>query len=367
MNAPRPRARELGVRLGRLPTGLLNAITDVPGVKVGHVSLIEGDDVRTGVTALLTHPGDPFSDKTAGAAFILNGFGKTCGLPQLAELGTLETPILLTNTLSVPRVADAVLDWTLARHPEAQSINPLVGECNDGYLNDIRLRAVQPEHVHAALATAFDGPLAEGAVGAGVGMSCYGFKGGIGSASRRIESAGRRGTVRVTLGALVLANFGRPEELLVDGIRVGEALQADRGQAAEQAGDRGGSAILVLGTDAPLDARQLARIARRGALGLARTGSIAHHGSGDFVLAFSTAVRVPHQVSGPLLEPTAVVADAHPLMDMLFQAAVETVEEAVVNALFAAERMVGRAHHVREALPIDNVLDLLHRAGHPIG
>ncbi|HEY3061370.1 MAG TPA: P1 family peptidase [Chloroflexota bacterium] len=354
MSDTRPRARDIGLRLGGLPPAEWNAITDVAGVRVGHVSVMAESNVRTGVTAIQTHEGDPFDEKTVAAAFVLNGFGKTCGLPQLAECGTLETPILLTNTLSVPRVADAVLDWALKRHPEAQSINPLVGECNDAYLNDIRGRHVQPEHVWEAIETASDGAVAEGAVGAGVGMSCYGYKGGIGTASRRAEHSGSAHIV----GALVLANFGRPEELMIDGVRIGELLaSSDTAPALD------GSVMVIVATDAPLDARQLGRLARRGALGLARTGSVAHHGSGDFVLTFTTAGRVPHRISGPLLPPRATVADAHPLMDTLFQAAVESVEEAVINALTRAETMVGRDGHVRQGLPLERVRELLMRAG----
>jgi D-aminopeptidase len=353
MSTPRPRARGIGIRPGRLPVGRLNAITDVPGVRVGHVSLIEGADVRTGVTAIWPHGGNPFTEKSVAAAFVLNGFGKTCGLPQLAELGTLETPLLLTNTLSVPRAADALLEWTLARNPEAQSVNPVVGECNDAYLNDIRGRHVRVEHALQAIDSATGGEVEEGAVGAGVGMSCYGFKGGIGTASRHVEVS----SAAFEVGALVLANFGRAEELMVDGVRVGEALVA-RPRNAE-AGAPGGSIMVVLATNAPLDARQLGRIARRGALGLARTGSIAHHGSGDFILAFSTEGHVPHQVSSALLERRAVVADAHPLMDMLFQAAVESVEESVLNALLRADTVAGRDGHVREGLPIDRLLEVM--------
>jgi D-aminopeptidase len=353
----RPRARDVGLRLGRLPPGPLNAITDVEGVRVGHVSLVAGEDIRTGVTAILPHEGDPFDANAQAAAFVLNGFGKTCGLPQLAELGTLETPIVLTNTLSVPRVADTVLDWTLARHPDAQSANPVVGECNDGYLNDIRGRHVQREHVLEALDAASEGPVVEGAVGAGVGMSCFGHKGGIGTASRRLELP----EITCDLGALVLANFGRTEELVIDGVRVGEVLSGGPPTAGLASPD--GSVMVVLATDAPLDARQLGRLCRRGALGLARTGAIAHHGSGDFVLAFSTTELVPRRVVSPFLDPRPVVAEAHPLMDVLFQAAVETVEEAVVNALLRARTVVGRAGHVRQALPLEPVLDLLDRAG----
>jgi D-aminopeptidase len=357
MNAVRPRARDLGLRLGRLPPGPLNAITDVAGTSVGHVSIVAGADVRTGVSAIRTHQNDPFTQKTAAAAFVLNGFGKTCGLPQIAELGVLETPIVLTNTLSVPRAADALLDWTLARHPDAQSVNPLVGECNDAYLNDIRGRHVLAEHVLRAIDRSSSGPVAEGAVGAGVGMSCYGYKGGIGTASRAIGS----GEVAFVVGALVLANFGRPEELTLDGVRIGELLAHNQPSAESQIG--GGSVMVIVGTDAPLDARQLGRIARRAALGLARTGSIAHHGSGDFVLAFSSTNRVPHRPPGPFLEPRALLADAHRLMDGLFLASVESVEEAVINALLRSETVQGRAGHVREALPIEPVVALLRTAG----
>jgi D-aminopeptidase len=356
----RPRARDIGLRPGRLPPGALNGLTDVAGVRVGHASLVDGQDIRTGVTAILTHGGDPFTEKTIAAAFVLNGYGKTCGLAQLAELGVLETPIVLTNTLSVPRAADAVLDWTLAHHPDVYSVNPVVGECNDAFLNDIRGRHIRAEHVLQAIDEATSDALEEGVVGAGVGMSCFGYKGGIGSASRQV--ADKPSGLEFVVGGLVLANFGRREELVMDGVRVGEALSSGE-PSVQRAAAGGGSVMVVLGTDAPLDARQLGRIARRGALGLARTGSIAHNGSGDFILAFTTAGCTPHQATSPLLDPRALLADAHSLMDGLFQAAVETVEEAVLNALLRAETVVGRDGHVREALPIEPVVERLRQAG----
>jgi D-aminopeptidase len=346
-----PRARDVGLGLGLLPTGELNAITDVGGVRVGHVSIVEGDRVRTGVTAILTHEGDPFRAKTPAAAFVLNGFGKTCGLPQVAELGVLETPILLTGTLAVPRVADALIDWTIARNPDVLSVNPVVGECNDGYLNDIQGRHVRAEHVFAALEGAAAGPVAEGAVGAGVGMTCYGWKGGIGTSSRRSEA--------FAVGALVLTNFGQREELRIDGAPVGREL-ARAGGGAEV--DGGGSVMVIVGTDAPLDARQLGRVARRGALGLARTGGTAGHGSGDFILAFSNAEPIPHRPPTSLLT-RRVVAEDGPLISSLFQATVEAVEEAVINSLLMAETTRGREGRVRSAIPLEPTLEILRRCG----
>ena len=349
MAASRPRPREVGVRLGLLPPGEQNAITDVPGVRVGHVSLIEGDSVRTGVTAIFTHAADPFLEKTPAAAFVLNGFGKMAGLAQVAELGVIETPIVLTNTLSVPTAADALIGWTLDRHADVMSVNPVVGECNDGYLNDIRGRHVRVEHVLAALQRAEPGPVEGGAAGAGVGMSCYGYKGGIGTASRVVSDG-------FTVGALVLANFGRREDLRVDGVPVG------RGADDAPAVGRAGSVIVLIGTDAPLDARQLGRVARRGGLGLARTGSPSGHGSGDFILAFSSAQTVPHRPAASVLE-RRVLAEDGPAIDRLFSAAVEAVEEAVIDALFRADTTVGRDGHARQALPLEPVLAALRQAG----
>jgi D-aminopeptidase len=346
-----PRARDLGLALGLLPPGRLNAITDVAGLRVGHVSIVAGDQIRTGVTALLTHERDPFQEKTPAAAFVLNGFGKTCGLAQVAELGVLETPILLTGTLAVPRVADALIDWTIARNPDLLSVNPVVGECNDGYLNDIQGRHVRAEHVFGALERAQAGPVAEGAVGAGVGMTCYGWKGGIGTSSRR--------SAEFVVGALVLTNFGQREELRIDGAPVGREL-ARIGGGAEV--DGGGSVMVVVATDAPLDARQLGRVARRGALGLARTGGTAGHGSGDFILAFSNAEPVPDHPTTTVLT-RRVLAEDGPLISGLFQATVEAVEEAVINSLLMAETTHGRDGRVRHAIPLEPTLEILRRHG----
>ncbi|HEY3082587.1 MAG TPA: P1 family peptidase [Chloroflexota bacterium] len=371
-SSPRPRAREIGLRPGRLTPGQHNGITDLPGVRVGQVSLIEGDAVRTGVTALFTHGGDPFLEKTPATPFVLNGFGKMAGLAQVAELGVVETPIVLTNTLSVPTGTDALIGWTLDRHADVMSVNPVVGECNDGFLNDIRGRHVRVEHVRAALDAAAGGPLAEGAVGAGVGMSCYGFKGGIGTASRRVELP----DAAFVVGALVLANFGRREELRIDGVPLGQALAGDpplppgegRGEGSssgpgpEPSSGRSGSVIVLIGTDAPLDGRQLGRVARRGGLGLARTGSTGGHGSGDFILAFSNAEPIPHRPPASVLTRRTLAEDG-PAIDLVFAATAEAVEEAVLNALFRAETLVGREGHRRDALPLEETLAELRRAG----
>jgi D-aminopeptidase len=363
--AGRPRARDLGIALGSLPTGPLNAITDVAGVRVGHVTLRRGDGalargtgpVRTGVTAILPHGDNLFLEKVPAAAEVFNGFGKTTGLVQVAELGELETPILLTNTLSVGQVADALVGWMVEQHPAigvtTTSVNPVVAECNDGYLNDIGGRHVREADVRAAIAEASEGPVAEGNLGAGTGMVCYGRAGGIGTASRRLP--GERGGW--TLGALVLANFGAAQDLTIAGVPVGRELA--RAAAREQ---ERGSIIVVVATDAPLDARQLGRIARRGPLGLARTGSQGGHGSGDVVIAFSTANRIPHYATG-LTRQVALLDEHGPAIDDLFRATVETTEEAVINALCAANSIVGRDDHRREALPIEETLAILRRYG----
>ncbi|HEX5415985.1 MAG TPA: P1 family peptidase, partial [Chloroflexota bacterium] len=314
--------------------------------------------VRTGVTAIWPHEGNPFQEKVSAASFVLNGFGKTIGLPQIAELGVIETPILLTNTLNVPRVADALISHLIALNPDLASVNGVVGECNDSYLNDIQGRHVGPEHVEEALREAKGGPVVEGAVGAGVGMSCYGFKGGIGTASRRIDLGG----ATFHLGALVLSNFGRRDELRIDGVPVGRYLADDdfpeSSSSAPNPATGPGSIMMIVGTDAPLDARQLARIARRAALGLARTGSPAGHGSGDFVIAFSNGNRVPLRPTGPVLTYCAIAEDG-PAITELFQATVESVEEAILNSLFKAETVVGRDGHVREGIPIERVMAIM--------
>jgi D-aminopeptidase len=363
--AARLRARDLGIVLGTMPTGPLNAITDVGGVRVGHVTLRRGNGplvrgvgpVRTGVTAILPHGDNPFLEKVPAAAEVFNGFGKTTGLVQVAELGELETPILLTNTLSVGQVADALVGWMVEQHPAigvtTSSVNPVVGECNDGDLNDLGGRHVGEADVRAAIAGARGGPVDEGNLGAGTGMSCYGWAGGIGTASRRL--AAERGGW--TVGALVLANFGRKGDLLIAGVPVGREL----GELAAREREHG-SIIMVVATDAPLDARQLGRIARRAPFGLARTGSHGGHGSGDVVIAFSTANRIPHY--GTALVRRVELVDEHgPAIDELFVATIEATEEAVINALCAANATDGRDGHRREALPIAETLAILRKRG----
>lgn len=343
----RQRLRELSIAPGMLPPGPLNAITDVAGVRVGHVTLIEGDGphaVRTGVTAILSHEGNLYRQKVMAAVHTINGYGKAIGFEQVRELGQIESPIALTNTNSVGLVADALIAWTLKQNPTARSVNVVVGECNDGYLNDIRGRHVRREHVWQAIEAASSGPVAEGNVGAGTGMRCFGFKGGVGSASRRLEAA-RGGW---TVGALVVANFGRRDLLRVDGLPVGARF--NRALAAVSKDE--GSIMMIVATDAPLTARQLLRLAKRAGLGLARTGSAGGHGSGDFVVAFSTANRTLPVTRG-LTRKIEVLVETGKALDPLFQATVEAVEEAILNALCAAETMTGRDGHVLYALPLD--------------
>ena len=349
----RPRIRDLGVSPGVLPTGPLNAITDVEGVRVGHRTLVEGDSVRTGVTAIVPASGDLFQSKVAAAAWVANGFGKAAGLLQVRELGNIETPIVLSNTLAVGTAVTALVRWTLAQpgHEGIRSVNAVVGETNDGWaLNDIRALRVTEKDVEAAIAAAHSGAVEEGSVGAGTGTVAFGWKGGIGTASRRLpQSLGGW-----TLGALVQTNFGGI--LTVDGVRVGEALK--RFSFAEElgrvAGD--GSCMIVLATDAPLSSRNLERLARRAELGLARTGSFVGNGSGDFVIAFSTRNRVPY-------DPREAVRRVEELendhMDPLFLAAVESVEEAVYNSLTRATTVTGAGGRTVEAIPIDRLRELL--------
>jgi D-aminopeptidase len=331
------RARDLGLACGALPPGQRNTIADVPGVTVGHTTLIEGD-IRTGVTAILPHDGDLFLDKPVAAAEVLNGFGKSIGLMQVNELGVLETPILLTNTFGVVACADALIHRAIAANPEigrqTTTVNPVVLECNDGYLNDIQAMAVTPAHAAAAIDTASD-DFTVGAVGAGTGMSCFGLKGGIGSASRRL----RFDRETWHLGCLVLANFGRSGDLrLPDGRRIDPSVPA----SAEA-----GSCIIIIATDIPLDHRQLRRVARRAGAGLAWCGSFWGNGSGDIALAFTTANRVPHELDAEFLDHR-VLAEAR--IDRLFQAVAEATQEAVMDALAASEGMAGRHGHQRIGL-----------------
>jgi D-aminopeptidase len=363
----RLRAREVGLRVGELPPGPQNAITDVAGVRVGHTTLIAGDGplrpgrgpVRTGVTVILPHGDNLFRQKVPGAVHTINGFGKACGFEEVRELGVIEAPIALTNTLNVGLVADALVQYAIRQSPEigvrATSVNVVVGECNDGYLNDMQGRHVRGEHVWAAIDAATSGRVLEGAVGAGTGTSCFGWKGGVGTASRVVpaEAGG------FTVGALVQSNFGRPRALTVLGVPIGRYLQSPDG--APQPIQEKGSIMIVLATDAPLGERQLRRACVRAAAGLARTGSHHMHGSGDFVIAFSTAYRIEHEPA-TLTTHRTVLADEGRAMAELFPAVVECVEEAVLDSLCCAETMVGRVGNTRRALPVDEVVALVRKS-----
>lgn len=364
----RPRAREFGLQPGELEPGPLNSITDVPGVLVGQTTVwwVDGPlrpghgPARTGVTVVLPHAGNLFQQKVPAAFHVINGFGKSIGGDQITELGTIETPIALTSTLAVGRVADALVSHAIRENPgigvTTSTVNPVVGECNDGWLNDIQGRHITEQDVLTAIDGASSGSVAEGAVGAGTGMRSYGFKAGIGTASR-LSPAQLGGW---TVGVLVLANFGTAGQLVIDGVRVGRALEGERNVEPEK-----GSIITIVATDAPLLDRGLARLARRVALGLARTGSTGGHGSGEVAIAFSTApgLRVPHEPASPLLQREIIADDDrgnHPgQIDALFQAVVEATEEAVLNSLFRAETVTGRDGNTSHALPLDRVRDLV--------
>ena len=340
----RPRAREAGIEVGVFAPGMRNAITDVAGVRVGQVSVIEGKSIRTGVTAVLPHGANLFERRVPAAIHVANGFGKLLGISQVRELGELETPILLTCTLCVWQAADALVDHLLKQPgmESTRSINPVVGETNDGFLNDIRSRPIRPEHVRQALEKASGGPVAEGNVGAGTGTVAFGFKGGIGTSSRKLP--GKLGGF--TVGVLVQANFGGV--LSIAGAPVGQmlgqyAFKDDVGASAD------GSIMIVVATDAPLDARLLERLGKRSLVGLARTGASMTNGSGDYVIAFSTT-----EYDKPVL--------ANDRMSPLFQAVAEATEEAIYNALFKAETSHGDRGTI-EALPLQQTLKILDRYG----
>lgn len=352
----RPRLREFGIKTGIFDPGPLNAITDVAGVKVGQVTLIEGDSIRTGVTAILPHGGNIYQQKVSGAIYIANGYGKLTGIAQVEEHGNIETPIILTNTLSVPTAADAVLDYvlSLSGNENVRSVNPVVGETNDGGLNDIRGRHVKKAHVIEAIEKAATGLVEEGCVGAGTGTSCYGWKGGIGTSSRKLpESLGG-----YTVGVLVQTNHGGV--LQINGYPVGVRLgrysyQRDLEESSE------GSCMVVVATDAPLDSRNLKRLAKRAMLGIARTGGYFSNSSGDFAIAFSSAesVRIPH-FSRSNTQTVELLRDNR--MSPLFLAAAEACEEAILNSLFKAHAMDGRDGRKLEALPLDKVKAIMDEA-----
>lgn len=383
----RPRARDIGVRVGVLPTGAENAITDVTGVRVGHTTIIRGENIRTGVTAILPHAGNLFRERVAGAVFVGNGYGKLAGSTQVNELGEIETPILLTSTLSVPRVADALIDYMLALpgNEDVRSVNPLVAETNDGGLNDIRGRHLTREDVFKAIRNATGGAVEEGAVGAGTGTIAFGFKGGIGTSSRRLPPA----LGGYTVGVLVQTNYGGV--LTINGAPVGRELgkfylkeeleRAARARAtttkatettataadtARQDDTADGSIIIVVATDAPVDARNLRRMAARAMLGLGRTGAAATNGSGDYAIAFSTATELRAALGVPS-KPGAAVAPrelkllSNDAMSPLFLAVIEATEEAIYNSLFRAQTMKGRGNTIVEAIPLERTLDILRR------
>lgn len=333
---------DFGLVCGILPQGAKNGITDVPGVRIGHCTLREGE-INTGVTAILPHSGNLFRRKVVAASHVINGFGKSTGLVQIDELGTIETPILLTNTLSVGTCATALIREAIAQNPDigrtTSTVNPVVGECNDGPLNDIQALAITEEHARIALRAAHDGPVEQGSVGAGTGMTCFGFKGGIGSSSRQFELD----EATYHLGALVLTNFGNAGDLvLADGRRP----SLETAEALSKAQEKG-SVIIVLATDVPLDHRQLNRVTKRVGAGLARLGSFWGHGSGDIAIAFTTGNTVDH-------DGKIDVAEMHVLnenrIDLLFRAAAEATQEAVLNSMLSADEFVGRGGTTRASL-----------------
>ncbi len=356
----RPRARDVGLKFGVLRPGVLNAITDVAGVRVGHKTIIKGDDIRTGVTAIIPHSGNVFQEKLPAAMWLGNGFGKLVGISQVQELGLIETPILLTNTLSTFRVADSLISWTLAQpgNEGVRSVNPVVGECNDGTLNNIRAQIVRRSDVEAAIDNAAGGKVAEGCVGAGTGTRCLGWKGGIGTSSRRLPNSLGGWTV----GVLVQTNFGG--SLTIDGVPIGRKMgrfylkeAVDNIEKPEL-----GSCMIVMATDAPLDARQLARLAKRAVLGLAAVGSPMTHGSGDYVIAFSThpSGRTRYH-STDATESRLVLRDEK--LSPLFQATREATEESIINSLFQATTTRGANGRISEAINIDQVVEICRQHG----
>lgn len=346
------RVRDYGIKIGNYETGRLNSITDVDGVKAGHFTLIDGRDIRTGATAIIPHGGNIFMQKVPAAIYIANGFGKLAGYSQVEELGEIETPVILTNTLSVPTAADALIDYILSTGDNAQhvrSVNPVVGETNDGALNNIQARRLTKENMLEAVNNAAAGMIEEGAVGAGTGTVCFGYKGGIGTASRIVRQDGGE----YTIGVLVQTNFGG--DLTIAGIPVREKIKI----YDENNGD--GSCMIVIATDAPLTSRNLKRLAKRAVFGLAKTGGNCSNGSGEYVIAFSTAagLRIPYSSPSDNLSKTAELRNDR--MTPLFEAVIEAVEEAILNSLFTAQSMTGTNGRTIEKLPVDKVIQILKR------
>ena len=350
------RLRDYGIEIGVMMPGTLNAITDVEGVKVGHVTLMTADNIRTGVTAILPHSENHYQNKVPAAIYIGNGYGKLAGYSQVKELGNIETPIILTNTLSVPSASEALITYTLDQegNENVRSVNSVVGETNDGYLNDIRGRHVQSTHVLDAIKNATTGPVKEGNVGAGTGTICFGWKGGIGTASRVLpKSLGG-----YTVGVLVQTNFGGV--LQINGVPIGKELEQYyyKDEILKQAD---GSCMIIVLTDAPLEYRNLERLAKRAFLGLARTGGIASNGSGDYIIAASTSDKVRITTDDTKTKKIEVLKNSS--MSPLFLATIEATEEAIINSLFLAETMTGRDNHVVEEIPILKVLEIMKKHG----
>ncbi|MCL7749367.1 P1 family peptidase [Halalkalibacter alkaliphilus] len=343
----RRRLRDIGIKIGRFETGNLNSITDIEGVKVGHKTIIEdlhnGNSIRTGVTAILPHSDNLFKEKVIGSSYVINGFGKTTGTIQIEELGVIESPIMLTNTLSVPAVTEGTIRYLLDHNDDIGSVtgtvNVVVGECNDGFLNDIRGMHVRPKHAIEAIISASKG-VVEGSVGAGTGMSCLGFKGGIGTSSRVITVDG----TKYTLGVLVLSNYGKKEDILMPESNK-RVYKSSEGVDLPD-----GSIMIIIGTDAPFNERQLQRISKRAAFGLSRTGSSAAHGSGDIVISFSTAHRIRHYPS-KLRQTYSFFVEDGPIISDFFEMAVEAVEEAIWNSLCKATTIVGQKGNRRDEFP----------------
>jgi D-aminopeptidase len=337
------RIRDYGISIGRMTPGRLNSITDVEGVKVGHVTLNDGH-IKTGVTAILPHGGNTFRDKVMASSCVINGFGKSMGLIQIDEMGTIETPIILTNTLSIGTAFDGVVEYMLMHNDDigrtTGTVNPVVCECNDGYLNDIRKRNIEKTHVIDAIRKA-EVEFEEGSVGAGTGMSCLGLKGGIGTSSRVVMLDKRE----YILGSLVLSNFGAGEELLINGIKAGETIKSLLCRTFE--GQDKGSIIIIIATDIPLSERQLKRACKRAVVGLSRTGSFIGNGSGDIVIGFTTANKVSHYEEKDISQVNVLNDNK---IDLVFKAAAETVEEAVLNSLVCAEKTIGRDGNTKHSL-----------------
>lgn len=356
----RKRLREYGLQVGQLPTGKWNSITDVPDVRVGHATVSSGNglgqEVCTGVTAILPHQGNLFREKVCASSFVINGFGKTTGLVQIQELGVIESPIMLTDTFGVPAVTEGAIRYMMQQDDcigdSSGSLNVVTGECNDSFLNEMRGLHVRPEHALQAIQAAKRAPIEEGCVGAGTGMVCFGWKGGIGTSSRKIEVEDQS----FHIGVLVLTNFGTSKDLMILGSPIGHHLIPD--QLSGQAKKPDGSIMIIVGTDLPMSSRQLHRLAKRAGFGLARTGSIAHHGSGDIVIAFSNGNRIPHNPEGNFQTYKSIREDG-PLMSLCFRAVVEATEESILNSLCMASTTTGRLSRTIQALPMEQVLPMI--------